>query len=266
MNKSDKGQVNRNAAEVYEEFFTPALFQQWSNPVADAANVQSGQHVLDVACGTGILARTVVERVGPAGSVVGLDVNEGMLAVAKRKAPQIEWRRGIAEDLPFDSNSFDALVSQFGLMFFEDKPVAIAEMARVLRPGGRLAVAVWDSLQNSPGYAALVALLQRLFGQEAAAGLRAPFSLGDLKELRTLFDQGGLPNVTIETYPGTACFPSVQSWVYTDVKGWVLADMLDDAQFELLLREAEQALSPFVTAQGTVSFSAPAHIVTFAKP
>lgn len=265
MNESEKGQVNHNAAEVYEEFFIPALFQDWPSQVADAADIKAGQQVLDVACGTGILARTVAGLVGPAGSVVGLDVNEGMLAVAKRKAPQIEWRQGIAEELPFDNHSFDAVVSQFGLMFFEDKRAAITEMVRVLRPGGHLAVALWDSLQNSPGYAALVALLQRLFGQEAANGLRAPFSLGDVPALQPLFSHAGLPNVAITTRPGIACFPSIQSWVYTEIKGWVLADLLDEAQFELLLKEAEQVLSPFVTTQGTVSFSAPAHIVTFTK-
>jgi ubiquinone/menaquinone biosynthesis C-methylase UbiE len=266
MNDNDKGQVTRNAAEVYEEFFVPALFQQWPGRVADAANVRSSQRVLDVACGTGILARTVVERVGPLGSVVGLDVNEGMLAVAKRKASQIEWRQGIAEDMPFDNGSFDTVVSQFGLMFFEDKNAAIAEMVRVLRPGGCLAAAVWDSLQNAPGYAEMANLLQRLFGREAAAGLRAPFRLGEMQELRSLFGQAGLPDVTITTHPGTARFPSIQSWVYTEVKGWVLADKLDDAQFELLLKEAEDVLQPFVTDQDGVAFSTPAHIVTFTKP
>jgi SAM-dependent methyltransferase len=266
MNDSDKGQVSRNAAEVYEEFFVPALFQEWASRVAGAAKIQAGQRVLDVACGTGILARTVAEWVGPTGSVVGLDVNEGMLAVAARKAPRIEWRQGLAEDLPFDSDSFDAVVSQFGLMFFEDKVAALQEMVRVLRPGGRLAVAVWDSLDHIPGYAAMVALLQRLFGEQAASGLRPPFSLGNLPKLQTLLAEAGLSEAEIMTQTGVTRFPSLQAWVYTDVKGWVLADLLDEAQFELLLKEAEQALQPFVTAQGTVSFASSAHIITFAEP
>jgi hypothetical protein len=138
-------------------------------------------------------------------------------------------------------------------------------MVRVLRSGGWLAVAVWDSLQNTPGYAAMVALLQRLFGQEAADGLRAPFSLGDVKELRSLFGGAGLADVAITTRPGVARFPSIQAWVYTEIKGWVLADKLDDVQFERLLKEAERVLAPFVNGEGAVSFSAPAHIVTVAK-
>src|SRR5262245_46222255 len=158
MSQTDKGQVIASAAEVYEEFFVPALFAQWPPRVAGAARIRPGQRVLDVACGTGILARSAVALVGPNGSVTGLDINEGMLAVAERKAHGIEWRRGAAEALPFDSESFDAVVSQFGLMFFEDRRSAIKEIVRVLRPGGRLAVAVWDSYKNSPGYAALIAV------------------------------------------------------------------------------------------------------------
>jgi SAM-dependent methyltransferase len=265
MDTVERGQVTGSAAEVYEAFFVPALFQQWASRVADAAQIRSGERVLDVACGTGILARTIAERVGMKGSVVGLDVNDGMLAVAAHKAPQIEWRRGRAEALPFDSDSFDAVVSQFGLMFFEDRPAALREMIRVLRPGGHLAIAVWASLETSPGYAAMADLLQRLFGEQAANGLRAPFVLGDADQLRILFNDAGIPKAEITTMNGTVGFPSIESWVYTEVKGWVLADMLDDAQFELLLREAEKALSPFVIADGTVAFDAPAHIISAVK-
>jgi hypothetical protein len=108
-------------------------------------------------------------------------------------------------------------------------------------------VAVWDSLENTPGYAVMVDLLQRLFGEEAANGLRAPYALGDVPALLALFDRAGLPGSAITTHPGTAQFPSIHSWVYTDINGWVLADMLDDAQVELLLREAEHELQPFLT-------------------
>jgi len=265
MDARDKGQVNHSAAEVYEEFFVPALFQEWTDRVADEAHIQVGQRVLDVACGTGILTRTVAGRVGANGSVVGIDVNEGMLVVAKRKAPDIEWRQGKAEMLPFDEDSFEVVVSQFGLMFFEDRPLALREMMRVLHPGGHLAIAVWDTLENTPGYTAMASLVRRLFGEQAANSLRAPYALGDKKELQSLFDDAGISQALITTYPGTAHFPSIQSWVYTEIKGWVLADRLDDTQFDLLLKEAERVLAPFITANGTVAFSAPAHIVSAVK-
>jgi hypothetical protein len=90
--------------------------------------------------------------------------------------------------------------------------------------------------------------------------------LGEVPTLQSLFDRAGLPHIVVATHPGTVQFPSIRSWVYTDINGWVLADMLDDAQFDLLLRTAEQELQPFVTNGGTVSFGSPAHIVTVAKP
>jgi SAM-dependent methyltransferase len=265
MSESERGQVTRSAAEVYEDFFVPALFQEWASRVADAALISSGQRILDVACGTGVLARIAADRVGASGSVVGLDLNEGMLAVAQRKAPEIEWRQGHAEALPFDSNSFDAVVCQFGLMFFENRRAAIAEMIRVLRQGGHLAIAVWDSLGNTPGYAAITELLERLFGDEAADAMRAPFVLGDTQVLQSLFTTAGVPDSQITTHEGTARFPSISAWVYTDVKGWTLADMIDDAQYQLLLKAAENELQRFVTPESTVAFHSPAHIVTATK-
>jgi ubiquinone/menaquinone biosynthesis C-methylase UbiE len=256
-----KGQVTRSAAEIYEEFFVPALFQQWTPIVADAAGIKAGQLVLDVACGTGVLAREAASR---GGSVVGLDRNEGMLALARRIAPAVEWKAGRAEQLPFPDAGFDAVVSQFSLMFFDDRALAVREMRRVLKPGGRLAVAVWDRLENSPGYAAMAGLLERLFGPRIAGELHAPFALGDPDALRDLFAEAGLGKAKVATHAGTARFPSIEAWVRTDVKGWTLADLIDDDQYALLQREAAIALQPYAKADGSVMFDAPALIVTAA--
>lgn len=262
---SDRGQINTGAAEVYEEFFLPALFTQWPPRLAEAARIRPGQHILDVACGTGVLARALLERVGPSGAVTGLDINPGMLAVARRKEPKVDWRQGPAEALPFGDGSFDAVVSQFGLMFFENRRVAIAEMMRVLQPGGRLAVAVWAALETSPGYAALMQVLLGLFGDGAANALRAPFTLGDPTMLRSLFADAGVPGVEVATHVGIARYPSIEAWMYTEIKGWTLADMIDDAQYDRLLNTAKHALHRFAGHDGVVSFSAPALIVTAEK-
>src|SRR5262245_2671177 len=141
MSDTKRGQVSSSAAEIYESFFVRCLFQQWTARMCDTGHLQSGQRVLDVACGTGVLARAAALRVAPGGHVIGGDINEGMLAVARRSAPAIEWHQCAAEQLPFDDGSFDAVLCQFGLMFFTDRDQAVHEMARVLRPGGRLAVA-----------------------------------------------------------------------------------------------------------------------------
>jgi hypothetical protein len=139
-------------------------------------------------------------------------------------------------------------------------------MMRVLRPGGRLAVAVWESLDRTPAYTAVVGLLTRLFGAETANALRAPFVLGDPDAFRSLFREAGVPGAAVRTHEGTARFPSIRSWIYTDVKGWTAADMIDDAGYERLLAEADRELQAFVTADGTVALSLPAHIVTAVKP
>jgi SAM-dependent methyltransferase len=266
MDNRQKGQLTSDAAEVYEAFYIPALFQQWAERVADAIAIRPGQHVLDVACGTGIVARTVADRVVAGGSVIGIDTNEGMLGVAKRMAPEIEWRHGSAEALPFGDNSFDSVLCNFGLMYFEDRNLALAEMCRVLRPQGRLGVVVWDTLENTPAYDAVTNdLLSRIVGDELADGFRAPYVLGDLAVLRALLAEGGLSDVQIRTYEGTARFSSIRAWIETDVKGWVLSDTVDDALLERLLEEAEKSLQKYVTDDGTVAFSTPAHIATAAK-
>jgi SAM-dependent methyltransferase len=266
METVTRGLVSASAAEVYEELYLPAIFEEWTPRMAEAARIAPGDRVLDVACGTGVLARALVARVGPGGSVVGLDINEGMLAVARRKGREVEWRRGPAESLPFPDGAFDAVVSQFGLMFFEDRPSAIAEMWRVLRPGGRLAVAVWDTLERTPGYAAFVRLLDRLFGPGTADALRSPFTLGDTTRLRGLFREGGAMDVEIATHEGAARFPSLETWVHADVKGWTAADLIDDAGYARLLEAARRELNAFVRGDGSVRLALPAHIVTATRP
>ncbi len=254
-----KGQVSKSAAEIYEEFFVPALFAEWAPRVADATAIEPGQSVLDVACGTGLLARELARRKG---KVVGLDCNDLMLAVARQKAPDIDFQKGRAEELPFTADSFDAVTCQFGLMFFDDQKRALSEMWRVLKPGGTLAVAVWASLDDTPGYAAVVELLSRLFGDGIANELRAPFSLGDPSAVRGLFD--GIAEPRIETTVGLARFPSIEAWVHTDIRGWTLADTIDDEQYALFLREARAHLRNFAPVE-EVTFDSPAHVISARK-
>jgi SAM-dependent methyltransferase len=257
-----------DAANAYEALFVPALFGQWAPSVADAAQVRAGARVLDVACGTGILAREVASRVGAAGHVVGIDPAPGMLAVAGRLAPAVEWRQGNAESLPFADRSFDAVVSQFGLMFFTDRRKALGEMSRVLLPGGRLAVAVWDSLDNIPAYAAEVQLLRRSAGEAAADALRAPFVLGDRTGLAALFAEAGAGSVDIVTHRGTARFPNVRTMVEADLRGWlpVMGVVLSDREIDRIVQEAESALGEYAGADGRVAFDLSAHVVTASRP
>ncbi|MEM7324222.1 MAG: class I SAM-dependent methyltransferase [Actinomycetota bacterium] len=261
------GQVTATAAEIYESFFVPALFDQWPTRLLDAANPSRDDRILDVGCGTGILARTAAERLAagvsaaPDDAVHGLDPNEGMLAVAAQSGAAVTWDHGTAEALPYPDDSFDHVLSQFALMFFTDQVGALSEMRRVLRPEGSLTVATWAGLDHTPGYGAMIELLDRLFGQDAADALRAPFTLGAEADLRPLLTRS-FPDATITMVDGTARFASIEAWVHTDVRGWTLADMIDDDQYRELLDAATVELGRFVDEDGQVRFAAPALIVT----
>ena len=141
-------------AEIYEQHMVPAIFVHWAPDLVKAAGVQPGGRALDVACGTGVVTRILAARVGPAGTVVGLDINPGMLAVARVAAPlpNIEWIEGSAISMTLPDATFDNVLCEQGLQFFPDKPAALAEMRRVLKPGGRLALSCWCSVEYMPGY------------------------------------------------------------------------------------------------------------------
>jgi SAM-dependent methyltransferase len=256
------------AAEAYEELHVPSLFADWAPRVLQAADLAPGHRVLDVACGTGVLARGAAERVGTAGQVVGVDPNPAMLSVARRDSANVDWQVGAAESLPCDDARFDRVVSQFGLMFFSDRERALAEMLRVLVPEGRLAVAVWDGLERSAAYATLVDLLQRMAGQAAADALRAPFVMGDRAALERLLASAGAVDVVGQTPMGRARFPSVRAMVEADLRGWlpVLGVELEEPLIEAILAEAEDVLGAWVTPEGQMEFEVPAHIVSAARP
>ena len=261
----DRGQVTESAAELYDAFFVPALFQAWAPRVLEAARISSGMSVLDVACGSGVLAISARQAVGQDGRVVGVDLNDGMLEVARRKSASVDWIKADAESLPFGSASFDAVVSQFGLMFFVDRHRALREMWRVLRPGGRLVVAVWDSLDRTPGYRDLTALIGRLLGEEIANLLRAPYALGDADLLGALVEDAVGRRPKVRAVSGAARYPSIRDWMHVDVRAWTLSDLIDDAQFEALVDSAETELECFVRPDESVEFSHPALFIELQK-
>ncbi len=173
-------------------------------------------------------------------------------------------RQGLADALPYPDGSFDVAAAQFGLMFFEDRPAALRDMLRVLKPGGVLAVAVWDSLENSDGYRESAELLRRLAGDQAAGALEAPFVLGDRDALQVLLETAGAMQVSIDTQRGTARFPGVRTMVEADLRGWlpIMGVQLEEALIETILAQAEETLQQYVTPDGTMVFAAPAHLVT----
>jgi SAM-dependent methyltransferase len=261
VSDSDRGQVSARAAEVYEAFFVPALFAQWTDVVLDVAEVRSGHRVLDVGCGTGVLARAAHAWVGAHGHVAGVDPNAGMLTIARQTGPDIEWQTGLAERLPFPDQSFDRTISQFALMYFTDPKGALGEVGRVTRPAGRVALAVWDALDNNCGYARLADLVEELFGSDAADAIRVPFRLGDPATLLDLATTA-LSEPAVTRHPGVARFETVQAWVHTEIRGWTLADSIDDRGFAALLAAAQEQLSDLVADNDGVAFDVSALVLS----
>lgn len=252
----EQWQVAGSAAQIYDRQLVPAIFGPWAPRVLDLAAPAAGEQVLDVACGTGVVARLAAERVGAGGRVVGLDLNPGMLAVAGTlpvgDAP-IGWVQASAGRLPFPDGSFEVVCCQLGLQFFPDRPAALAEMARALVPGGRLAVMVWRSIDHSPGFAVLAAALDRHIGPAAGAMMRAPFGLSDEGTLRDLVAGAGFGEVKLNRQAGMVRFGSARELVVAYGAGSPLAGAIGAAEPAAragLLAEVQAALDPWQGAAG----------------
>ncbi|MBB3085388.1 methyltransferase domain-containing protein [Geodermatophilus sabuli] len=259
-------QISAEAAELYEARFVPAIFAEWAPLLADAAGVRPGQAVLDVACGTGIVARTVADRLGGTGRVVGVDLNEAMLGVARRVRPDLEWRQGDVAALPFPERTFDAVLCSMALMFFPDRTAALREMARVIRPGGVVALCVPAALDDQPAYGPFVEMAVQHAGPEARSLLGAYWACGDVDELRAAVTAAGLTRVGTRTHLGTAAFDSAEALAVTEVEGSPLAQRITPEVYERIRAGARDVLAPFATPDGTLPAPFRGHLVAARTP
>jgi len=251
-------QLSAEAAEFYESTFVPALFAAWARRLVDTVDVTPGQPVLDVACGTGVVARTAAGLAG-AGAVVGVDLNEAMLAVARRIRPDLRWQHGDACALPFGDASFDLVLSQAGLMFFGGRVAALREMGRVAGVRGRVAVQVPGRLAASPGYRALAEVVARHAGREALDLLGAYFAVGEPEVLTHLVDAAGLRVEVFETWLGATRLDSVDTFLAVELLP--LADRLDREVRDRIVEDCHTALAPFVDAAGAIAAPIEVHLV-----
>ncbi|MFQ5692095.1 MAG: class I SAM-dependent methyltransferase [Nitrospinota bacterium] len=257
--RQEQWQLSGNAPEAYERYLVPAVLAPLAEGLVELVSLKPGQRALDVACGTGIVARLAARRVGADGKVIGLDLNPGMLAVARSIPPpppppgaSIEWQRGSADALGFADGSFDVVLCQQGLQYFPDKPAALREMRRVLVPGGRLALSVVRPIEHSPGHAALADALERHVSSEAAGILRAGFGFGDAEALRALIAGAGFRGVVIRRGVAWAHFPSPEEFVRRQVEGSPLARPVAEAEGarDALVSDLRVALQPYVKDTG----------------
>jgi SAM-dependent methyltransferase len=259
-------QVGGSAAGIYQGELVPSVFGPWGARLVELAELRRGLRVLDVACGTGVVARLAAEAVGADGRVAALDLNPGMLAVAAGlpvEGAVIEWVEGNAQALPFVAESFDVVCCQLGLQYFPDREAALREMHRVLIPGGRAALSVWREIDHAPGFAVLATALGRFIGADAEALMRAPFALSGADELAMLVGNAGFRSPMVQSATGDVRFDSAEMFVHGYVGGSPLAGLVaasPPAAYDDLVREVEQGLAGFI-AQGSLSFPIEAHLV-----
>jgi ubiquinone/menaquinone biosynthesis C-methylase UbiE len=205
----------QSPAENYERYFVPSIGGPMAEDLIETADLQTGERALDVACGTGVVARLAKERVGPSGTVAGLDVHPGMLAVARASAPPgiwIDWYEAGAEAIPLPDGAFDVVLCQMGLQFMSDKPAALREMRRVLNRGGRAYVSV-------PGpkprlFDIMAAALARHIGPQAAAFVDVVFSLHDADAISKLLRDAGFSEVDVQSRPRRLQLPAPADFLW----------------------------------------------------
>jgi ubiquinone/menaquinone biosynthesis C-methylase UbiE len=235
--------------ENYERFFVRAIGEPLAHDLIRLAALQPGERVLDVACGTGIVARLAAQQVGPNGTVVGLDVNPGMLAVARSVTPadmSIEWYESGAEDMPLTDETFDGVLCQMGLQFMTDQLAALREMRRVLVPGGRL-------ILNVPGptaktFAVLAKAMERHISSQAAGFVTHVFSLHDTTEIQKLLSEADFRDIAIQADQKILSLPPPNEFLWQYVHSTPLAGMVakvDEAARAALERDVVKQWQDF---------------------
>jgi ubiquinone/menaquinone biosynthesis C-methylase UbiE len=262
-------QLEGGAAELYERHLVPAVTLPWAVDLVDRVGVGPGARVLDLATGTGVVARTVASRVQSAGRVAALDLNAGMLRVARSLAPasgrSIEWYEGSALALPFDDGEFQLVLCQLGLQFFPDRPRVVQEILRVLALRGRVGASVYTAIERNPATHALSDALDRHLGPDASRAKRAEHSLADVRILRALFADAGFAEVRVETVARNVHFASVAEYVRIQFSATPLAALLEEKPsmserlIALVSADVGDRLAPYVR-KGGVDFPQEIHI------
>ena len=246
-------QLLGSAPELYQKYLVPAITTKWAEDLLGRAQPRAGEAVLDIACGTGVVARLAGRRMAQ-GHVTGLDLNKGMLAVARTLPTEgvpIEWIEGSALALPFPAGKFDLVLCQLGLQFFPDQGRALREMHRVLSPSGRVALSVFSPIERTPGANAFVLALDRVLGLTASRIKRAEHSFNAPDELKVLFIDAGFAEVEVQTVVQKIVFPSVLDYVRFQLLATPQAALLSNRD------EADRQAAIKRVASETASFSDP---------
>lgn len=255
MGEQSGYQVTGDAAQQRERYSVRYFIGPWAPGLVAAAALQAGERVLDVACGTGVVARLAAPAVGPAGQVTGLDFNAAMLAVARSlplpSGASIRWVEGNAVAMDLPDASFEVVLCQQGLQFFPDKPAAVREMHRVLVSSGRVVLSVWKS--EGPYNVAVAEALEHHVGVEAATRFCASRVVPDGDALYRLLVDAGFRAVEIRPSTMTIRLPSLETFVLGHLSGMPVAGAvaaLSEEQRGALARQVKTALQSYADGDG----------------
>ena len=245
---STEWQLAREAAERYDQILVPAILGPAARALVDWSALKGDETVLDVGSGTGAAARYAAELVGSSGRVIGIDVNAGMIEVAKSlpliQGAAIEWHEKSAYELPLNDQTVDVVLCAQTLQFIKDRELALSEMYRVLKPGGRVVMSLWSDIEENPYFHILADAVSKHVGEETAAGLQAIFSLSNADEIRALLDSAGFTNIEMTVKQLELELPELTDFVPRHISATPMA-----AGFNAAEQAAQQAVIQEVSAQ-----------------
>ncbi|MGI8498927.1 MAG: class I SAM-dependent methyltransferase [Gemmatimonadaceae bacterium] len=198
---TDNAQFDGSIPEYYDRHLGPLLFDPFARDLAGRLRLPPAARVLEVACGTGILTRRVRLELPPGSVLIATDLNAPMLDFARNRAAigkGVEWKQADAMELPFEDEEFDAVLCQFGVMFFTDQPKAMLQVLRCLKPGGRFLFNTWGPLKANPLAETAHDIVTQHFPENPPDFYRVPYGLHDTHRLRRLLVNAGFEDIDME--------------------------------------------------------------------
>lgn len=267
MRASTEWQIAGSAAELYQSILTPTILGPFARALVECADLQAGEQIVDVGCGTGAAARYAAELVGGTGYVIAVDINEDMLEVARSLPPvigaAIDWRVANVGQLSLPDRSTDVVLCAQVLQFLPNKEMALSEMVRITKPGGRMAMSVWCDISDNPYFNVLVGAMSKYVGMETAVGLQSAFTFTNIGEIYSLFVKAGLVQIEMQVARLDLPLPPLREFVPRHIGATPMTvgfSRASEAVQQMVIEAVVDALSSYGTS-GCVSVPFCSHMI-----